>query len=465
MTSRLVCLQVLVMALLTSGVLVFVFFAVSRHLDADNREDLDRHAAQLQEWLEDPTLNTTTLLQQIGAPIGNHVITLWYFARLLDEQGAILVETKIDPAPPAAAFPPPGHRAAYWQAESGTQFLMTSIRLEHLGASPRVTRLQVAVDVTDDITLVWRILQSTLVVFAFTLVISAALAWLIARRALRPVRALTEAAATVQASQLGPRVDETGWPVELTPLAREFDAMLGRLDSSFRRLARFSSDLSHELRTPINNLRGEAEVALHRTRTPEEYRAVLESSLEEYSRITRLIDTLLFIAKADQPESGLHRQSLEAANECRAVVDFFEATSAEREVTLAVRGQATLDCDQMLFRRALSNLVDNALRHSPRHGHIDLVVRAGAEGGAEVEVTDAGSGIAAEHLPHVFERYYQAPKTASAPAGAKPGFGLGLAIVRSVMDLHRGRVEITSTPGRGTTVCLYFPGTPAAPSS
>ncbi len=465
MATRLVFLQVLVMALLTSGILAFVLVAVSRHLDTDNREDLDRHAALLREWLEDPTLNTTTLLQQIGAPLGGHVITPWYFARLLDERGVPLVEMKTAEAPPPAAFPAPGDAATYWKVRGGPQFLMTSIRLNRLGANPRTTRLQVALDVTDDITLVQQILQSTIVVFVVTLLVSAALAWLITRQALRPVQALTEAAAKVQASQLGTRIDETGWPVELTPLAREFDAMLGRLDASFRRLARFSSDLSHELRTPINNLRGEAEVILNRSRTEAEYRTVLESSLEEYSRITRLIDTLLFIAKADQPESGLHRQALEAAKECHAVVDFFEAACAEREVAVVVRGQATLHCDQMLFRRAVSNLVDNALRHTSRGGHIDLTVRTGTEGGAEVEVSDSGSGIAPEHLPHVFERYYQAPKTAGESTDTKPGFGLGLAIVKSVMELHHGRVEISSTPGHGTTICLYFPGDPDAPRS
>ena len=462
MTTRLVCLQVLVVALLTSGVLAFVLFRVSQRLDEDNREDLDSHAALLREWLEDPTLNTATLLQQIGTPMGGHVITLWYFARVLDEHGVPLVETKMDAAPAVAAFPAPGQPAVYWHVHDDPQFLLTSIQLDRLGSNQRAIRLQVAVDVTDDIALVRQTLQSTTIVFAFTLLISAALAWLITRRALRPVKALTEAAATVQASQLGPRVDETGWPVELTPLAREFDAMLARLDGSFRRLARFSSDLSHELRTPINNLRGEAEVALHRPRTPEEYRAVLESSLEEYSRVTHLIDTLLFIAKADQPESGLHRQSLDAARECLAVVDFFEAASAEREITLVVRGQAVLYCDPMLFRRALSNLVDNSLRHTPRGGRINLTVSAATEGDTKVEVSDSGSGIAPEHLLHVFERYYQAPKTEPDVVGAKPGFGLGLAIVKSVMELHRGRVEITSTPGQGTTVCLYFPGDPSA---
>jgi len=319
----------------------------------------------------------------------------------------------------------------------------------------------VALDATDNFTLIRKIRQSISIVFLLALLASAGLAYFVTRSALRPIRALTASAAQVQASQLDTRVDRTGWPSELTPLGSEFDAMLVRLDDSFRRLARFSSDLSHELRTPINNLRGEAEVALSRPRTVEDYRAVLESSLEEYARITRLIDTLLFIAKADHPESGLKRQHLDAAAECRAVVDFFDAASAECQLTLLVRGQAPIYCDPTLFRRALSNLVDNALRHTPIGGHIDLTVRAGAAGGTEVEVSDSGKGIAAEHLPHIFDRFYQAVKPSPEANAPVSGFGLGLAIVKSIMELHGGRVGIASTPGQGTTFSLYFPG-PAA---
>ncbi|MDB6113180.1 MAG: histidine kinase [Lacunisphaera sp.] len=317
-------------------------------------------------------------------------------------------------------------------------------------------------DVTDDVTLVRENRQVATAVLAGVLVISAGLAWLITRRALRPLAVLAESAARVQASRLNTRLDETDWPQELTVLAEEFDAMLGRLDSSFRRLVRFSSDLSHELRTPINNLRGEAEVALNRPRTPEEYRAVLESSLEEFARITRLIDTLLFIAKADQPERSLARATLDAAAECRTVMEFFEAASAERNLTLLVRGSATIYCDAMLFRRALSNLVDNALRHTPGGGHIDLTVRAGPQGSTEIEVSDSGAGIAAEHLPHVFERFYQAGKREDDAAPAS-SFGLGLAIVKSIMELHGGSAEIASTVEQGTKITLLFPG-PGGPT-
>lgn len=456
MTARLVVLQVLAVALLIGSALFFLLRTVTIHLDTDDREIVNQQAALLRKWFEDPHVQMADIMKQISAPLGGPVTEEFFFVRILDDQGKVLHESGNASAPPINAFPAPGKPAIYWKIGGGDHFLMTAVWAE-VGMNRQKVQLQVAFDVTDDFTLVRKVRQSTSVVFALALLASAGLALLNSRSALRPIRALTESAAQVQASQLGTRLDVMAWPVELKPLVQEFDAMLARLDGSFRRLARFSSDLSHELRTPINNLRGEAEVALNRPRTVEEYRSVLESSLEEYARITRLIDTLLFIAKADQPESGLKRQTLEAAEECKAVVDFFEAASAERELRVLVRGQASIYCDPMLFRRALSNLVDNALRYTPSGGHIDLTVRASTGGGTEVEVSDSGTGIAAKHLPHIFERFYQAAKEDANLTTSGSGFGLGLAIVKSIMELHGGNVTVSSAPEQGTAITLHFP--------
>lgn len=460
MTARLVGMQVLGIALLVSGTLAFLLHAISGHLEADNRDDLENQAALLRNWLEQPIDNTSDLKQQISARVGGYVGTQLFFIRILDERGVALVETTTTIKPPITAFPAPGQKAVFWHLPGHPHYVMTAVQINHLGASNQQAQLQIAFDVTDDTTLVRHIRQSSSIVFVFALLSSAGLAWLITRKALQPLTTLTKSAKRVQATRLDTRLETTDWPIELAELVREFDAMLGRLDSSFRRLVHFSADLSHELRTPINNLRGEAEVALNRLRTPEEYRAVLESSLEEYSRITRLIDTLLFIAKADQPQHGILLQQLDASTECRAVVDYFEDTFSERGVTLLIRGTAKICCDSGLFRRALSNLIDNALRYTPSGGHIDLIVRTGSSGDTEVEVSDTGSGIAAEHLPHLLERFYQVGKNENNVTAHSSGFGLGLAIVKSIMDLHGGRIAIASAPERGTTITLYFPAQP-----
>jgi two-component system heavy metal sensor histidine kinase CusS len=234
--------------------------------------------------------------------------------------------------------------------------------------------------------------------------------------------------------------------------------MLGRLEDSFNRLSRFSADLAHELRTPIHNLMGEAEVALSRTRSSEDYREVLESSLEEGQRLSRMIDSLLFLARAENAETRLEFSLVNVRNEMQAVVDYYDAVIAENQLEVHCEGQARLMADSILLRRALTNLLSNAVRHTPASGRITLSARETANGAAEISVTDSGPGIPAAHLPRVFDRFYRIDP---ARAHSEKGTGLGLAIVKSIMELHGGTVTVESGPGRGTTACLHFPARPA----
>ncbi len=202
-------------------------------------------------------------------------------------------------------------------------------------------------------------------------------------------------------------------------------------------------------------MRGEAEVALGRARSPEEYREVLGSCLEECVRLSQMIDSLLFLARAEHPETRLRREPLDVGHELRAIRDFFEAAANESGVALTVQaaGELVADLDRGLFQRAVGNLVENALTHTPRGGTVSLCARR--EGGAVcVQVADTGCGIAGEHLPHLFDRFYRVD---SARSGATGGVGLGLAIVKSIAGLHGGSVEIASTVGRGTRVSLLLP--------
>ncbi len=455
MTAQLISLQVLAVSVLMGGALVAVYYSIAAHLEADNRDFLSNQLAVLSRWVTD---------SESRAPLGppatderNSLLSTLpqIYVRLVQAGGTVQLESQTPDPPPLSVFPAPGAEPAAWRSRNHQRFLLASARIESAHET-RGLLLQLALNVSDEDTLLRHLRQRIAWVFAFTLVVSGILTLFIARGVFRPLAKLTAAAAQVQASQLSARIDGPAWPVELTRLAREFDAMLARLDESFRRLARFSSDLSHELRTPINNLRGEAEVALSRARPPEEYCRVLESSLEEYGRLGQLIDTLLFIAKADNPEHGIRRKELDGAVECRAVAEFFEAMASERQLQIQVHGTARVYSDAGLLRRALANLVDNAARHTPAGGRIEFSLREDAQGG-EIEVRDTGTGIPAEHLPRVFERFYRSePGPGETPATT--GFGLGLAIVKSIMDLHGGTVNITSQPGAGTTVRLHFPG-------
>jgi two-component system heavy metal sensor histidine kinase CusS len=236
--------------------------------------------------------------------------------------------------------------------------------------------------------------------------------------------------------------------------------MLQGLQESFDRLSQFSADLAHELRTPVNNLRGEAEVALTRLRSPREYQEILGSLLEEAQRLSRIIDGLLFMARAETPQVDIARETLSVAQELSVVRDFYEPAAAEAGVTLSVSANADLQVvvDRTLFQRAVGNLVANALTHTPSGGRASLEAVADHRA-LQVAVRDTGRGIPEEHLPYVFDRFYRVDPSRSTTSG---GLGLGLPLVHSIMKLHQGSVEIESRPGSGTCVYLRFPAHPTS---
>jgi two-component system heavy metal sensor histidine kinase CusS len=227
--------------------------------------------------------------------------------------------------------------------------------------------------------------------------------------------------------------------------------MLGRLEDSFTRLSQFSADLAHELRTPIGNMLGEAQVALTRKRTPDEYRTVIESAAAECERLSGIIDNLLFLARAESAEQQIVRSSFNARAAVEKIISFYQTLAEDRNVEIACNGDAEIFADPVLFNRAIGNLIDNALRFTPDNGRIRIAISAG-ENGVGISVADTGSGIAPEHLPRVFDRFYRAD-----PSRSSAGTGLGLALVKSIVDLHGGSAQIDSELGRGTTVALIFP--------
>lgn len=295
---------------------------------------------------------------------------------------------------------------------------------------------------------VWFVLGLALVVCAFV-------GHLIARTGMRPIENIGSAAARIRATTLHERIETRGLPVELSELAEAFNGMLDRLDQSFRHISQFSDDVAHELRTPINNLRGEIEVGLSKSRSAEEYRAVLESCQEECGRLSHLVRTLLFLARSDTAGEGLQRQKINVGEELRKIETYYEAAAAEAGIDLEVAapGSVHADLDRTLFQQAVGNLVANAMTYTPAGGHVRLAAKT-CQSGITVSVSDTGCGIAPEHLPRVFERFYRADR---ARGNSAQNVGLGLAVVKSIAQRHGGHVEIDSKVGRGTEVRLILP--------
>lgn len=387
-----------------------------------------------------------------------------YYARVLDQHGQTLIETPgMSNVLPVAVFPAPSGVAPLEtqvmsrELARDQKFLLLSASAG-LGSSSGQREIQVALDVSPEEAFLQRYRRDLAWAVLFGVLFSAVAGAFVARRGMRPLAELTQATDRISASQLHERIAGDGWPKELASLATGFDRMLDRLEDSFRRLSQFSGDLAHELRTPINNLRGEAGVALSQSRTPEEYRHTLESSLEEFERLTRLIDNLLFLARADSPTTGIARERCDARKAIEALCEYYDALAEDRGVELRHEGQGHVEADPVLFRQAVSNLLSNALNHTPGGGQVFVQSSQRADGGLEINVSDTGCGIAAEHLPRIFDRLYRAdPARSQHPDGA----GLGLAIVKSIMALHGGTVGVESEVGKGSRFTLIFPNTPA----
>lgn len=316
-------------------------------------------------------------------------------------------------------------------------------------------QLQVALEVTPERNLFGEYRENLLAVLGIGLVVSAMIGYGIARKGIRPVEEIASTMRRIRSSTLNERVGAGALPSELSSLASTFNEMLDHLEDAFARLARFSSDIAHELRTPINNIRGEVEVTLGKARSPEEYREVLGSALEECLRLSRMIDSLLFLARAENPQTEIRREMLDVGKELAAVREFYDPAAGEAGVhlDLSVGGAVTALLDRTLFQRAIGNLIENALAHTNPGGHI-LMEAVRDNGTLRVSVADDGCGIPAEHLPHVFERFHRVDPARSKNSG---GAGLGLAIVKSVANLHGGNTQIQSSMGHGTRVTLCVP--------
>jgi two-component system heavy metal sensor histidine kinase CusS len=384
-----------------------------------------------------------------------------HFVRVLDDQGHILMENpQMETIIPPVAFPPPTQdyvtysERIKFRAENGNVYVLKALRTDISGFGGKGKVLQIAMDVSDLYLFLadYRIKLVSMLVLG---VLASALAGkILSRRGLRPLTMITQTAQHITASHLNERIDPKRWPKELYLLAVAFDSMLDRLETSIEELSHYSANLAHELRTPINNLMVEADIALSRPRTADEYRKVMGSNMEEYVRLSRMIDSLLFLARTEKAQAGLNLALMDVRKEIEDIAEFYSAVASDEGVKVACTGEAALYADPVLFRRAVSNILANAINYTPMEGEISLFARQSDCRSVEVTVSDNGCGIAQEHLPRIFDRFYRVP---SARMPEAQGSGLGLAIVKSIMELHGGAVEIQSELTRGTAVTMRFP--------
>ncbi|WP_062382869.1 heavy metal sensor histidine kinase [Pseudomonas abietaniphila] len=313
--------------------------------------------------------------------------------------------------------------------------------------------VMLTLDRKSDYTLLKAYVKSTLIALPLILLLVGGCAWWVVHRGLKPLRAFRRVAESISARDLSHRMKVQGLPEELSDLAHAVNFMLHRLDSDVQQLAQFSDDLAHELRSPMNNLMGTAQVTLSRERPPQEYKQVLESCTEELERLSRMVSQMLFLASVSQPSAPLTFSSVDLQEEANKVSELFAISAEEKKMSVEVSGEGTVLGDKLMIQRAISNLLSNAIRHGSPGSIVTLGLSTLADE-VQLAVSNAGEGIEAEHLPRLFDRFYRVHPSRSRQQG---GTGLGLAIVRSIMSLHEGRVTVKSELGRITTFSLIFP--------
>ena len=291
--------------------------------------------------------------------------------------------------------------------------------------------------------------------FPLALALAGGGGWFLANRALDPVDRMTHTAREIGAGQLHARLELTGANDEMDRLADTLNEMLSRLEAAFTEMRQFTADASHELQTPLTILRGEMEVALRSKRSPEEYMDVMKSALEEIERISFLVEGLLLLARSDAGVLKMDRKPLELMLVVEEVVHQLRPLAETRHVALTVGYMEPLEVsgDSVHVRRLLFNLMDNAITYTPSGGTVKVSIGRSGDW-AVLSVEDTGIGISPEEQQKIFRRFY---RSAQARSGAQGGSGLGLSMVKSISEAHGGKIELESSPGKGSVFKIYFP--------
>lgn len=284
----------------------------------------------------------------------------------------------------------------------------------------------------------------------------------LANQALTPVDRITSAAELIAKGDLTERVPEPEKMDEIGRLAATFNHMISRLQAAFERQKQFTSDASHELRTPLAVMRGDIEIALRRERPPEEYQRVLTSNLEEIIRLTRLIEDLLMLARADTGRVELRCEPVDLDKLCRQMADYISPLAQQRDQTLSYEPSASIsdgngvviDADVQRMKQLLLNLLDNAIKYTEHGGQVILGLKV-ENNQAVISVADTGRGIPKEDLPHIFERFFR--RSAKTSDRTASGFGLGLSIVKWIVESHHGQIEAQNRDGKGTLFTVKLP--------
>lgn len=450
LTLRLVSLFVLVTTALLVAMATITMLATDRHfLELDENylrdkgelvQELGRHAANADDliaWVSSTLKRQTNLnieLFEDGARI--------YRSPGFDLPNRIAGTLKHDT---------PGVVAQWQRSEQQMRGLSMLIPLGNPSKKAEVTAiLAVNTDHHDHFMATFG--RAIWLYVAFAIALGSLLGWWATRKGLTPLRPIIDKARHINASQLSDRIPTQNVPTELQPLTETLNDMLERLEHDFTRLSDFSSDLAHELRTPVSNMLVQTQVTLSKTRGLEQYQDVLHSMVEELERLLHMVSDMLYLAKTENQLEILNRSIINLHDQSTKLAEFYGLMAEDKEVTLVVLGQGHIHGDRLMVRRAISNLLSNAIRHADNQSTITIAIDATAEQ-TVLAVTNIGETIAPKKQVRLFDRFYRADDARTHPGS--DGAGLGLAITKAVMLAHGGCIGLESSGGK-TTFTLTF---------
>lgn len=439
------------LALYVAGSSIFLFLNLRGELDHSLDQDIETVESLLTFGPDGRLILSPTHSEQGEEPDQGRLM------EILSPEGGLLFRSRPLGQRSLGGLPFPGEGKQDYSERSskfpdGTRIRLAS-RFHMVGARPVIIRLARNEEP------LWSQFRTLFAVLLLGLPVALTVAgiggYALALRALSPLEAIATRAEMITAERLGERLPIENPGDELGHLARVFNDALARLERSFEQMRRFTADASHELRTPLTAIRTVGEVGLRTHGDTGQYRDIIGSMLEEANRLTRLVDSLLTISRADAGHFQLNRTSFALIDVTLEASGLLEVLAEEKDQHLTVEGdrRVMVYADRVILRQALVNVMDNAVKYSPRAGAI--VVRVGQAGNdALVEVKDSGPGIAPEHRASVFERFYRADKSRSRELG---GSGLGLAIVKWAVEAHGGCVSLTCGENGGCTFGLRVP--------
>ena len=437
-----------VLALYVAGTSAFLLRRLLQQLDTTLADQVEQLEPQL-SFASDGSLRITPIVRDEPADT-EHAARQLIDIRSLD--GSVLYSTELL----GGAIEPQEGKDGYSQRSArlkdGTRVRLAS-RRHTMGDRTVLIRLALSEEP------LWRSFREMLSVMLLGVPLALAVAGLggyaLARRVLKPLDTMARRAEQITAERLHDRLPVDNPDDELGHLARVFNDALTRLEASFEQLRRFTSDASHELRTPLTAIRSVGEVGLQKQGAASYYVDIIGSMLEEVSRLTRLVDSLLTISRADAGHVPINRSDVRLVDLVKEAAGLLEVLAEEKNQTLVVEGNPgiVISADRLILRQAFVNVIDNAVKYSPSRATVTVRV-ATAAGEAIVEVKDDGPGIAPEHQARVFDRFYRVDKSRSREAG---GAGLGLSIVKWAVEANGGRIELISLEDQGSTFRIRLP--------